>query len=297
MDVAERRAAGGCGGGELSWGWRMRASKGYVAGVGTTGALVGAIGCAFAVLSTVVAVQGWPLAVSTPGVATLEGQAPAAADGLPRLLDLFPSATTERRFGRAGGPPPQAAAEGVLRVGNGSQGAGPLAGAFAPAPSSRQPAGGNDVGRVPSAGPGASAASPPPGAGGSSAPSPSEPGAGSGGGSGDTGGTGAVTPPPTGTGTGSSSGLGGAVTQVTSGAGTAVSQTGQHLSGTVQGTTGQVGGVVGQVSPAAGQAVTQTGQVVGGVVSGATGAAGQVVSGAGATVGRLLGGLGRSRTG
>jgi hypothetical protein len=271
----------------------MRASKGYVAGVGTTGALVGAIGCAFAVLSTVVAVQGWPLALTTPSVATLEAQAPAAEDGLPQLLDLFPTVTAGRPLSRAGASPPQTAAE-VLRAGGVPHDAGPLAGAFAPAPAGRQPAGGNDAGRVPSAEPGASAASPAPGAGGGSTPSPIQPGAGSGG-SGGTGGSGAGPPPPSGS--GSSSGLDGAVTQVTAGAGTVVSQTGQQLSGTVQGTTGQLGGVVGQVSPAAGQAVTQTGQVVGGVVSGTTGAAGQVVSGAGATVGRLLGGLGRSRAG
>ena len=46
----------------------MRATKGYVAGVGTTSALVGAIGCAFAVLSAVVAVHGWPLRLRAPGV-------------------------------------------------------------------------------------------------------------------------------------------------------------------------------------------------------------------------------------
>ncbi|HEV7771989.1 MAG TPA: hypothetical protein VGO48_01735 [Conexibacter sp.] len=270
----------------------MRASKGYVAGVGTTGALVGAIGCAFAVLSTVVAVQGWPLSLTAPSVATLEERAPSAGKAFPSLLDVFPTAVAARTLAPAAGPTTPTSR--VLRAGRVPSDGGPLASAFAPAAGGRQPSVAG-TGRVPTAGPGASAASPVPvpGAGGGSAPSPVQPGAG-GSGSGTVGAS-PSTPPASGA--GSSPSLGGTVTQVTSGAGTVVSQTGQQLSGTVQGATGQLGGVVGQVSPAAGQAVTQTGQVVGGVVNGTTGAAGQVVSGAGATVGRLLGGLGRTRSG
>ena len=56
----------------------MRATKGYVAGVGTTSALLGAIGCAFAILSAVVAVHGWPLTLGSPGVATVDGGGAAA---------------------------------------------------------------------------------------------------------------------------------------------------------------------------------------------------------------------------
>jgi hypothetical protein len=291
MDVAECRAAGGCGGGELSWGWRMRASKGYVAGVGTTGALVGAIGCAFAVLSTVVAVQGWPLALSAPSMATLEQQADAGGEALPRL-DAFAFASGRPHAHEARLAPETAGR--TLRRGRAQDDGGPLAAAFGPGVGGRKPRADGRAGVVPSAGVGASAASPVPGAGeGSPVPSPSPspspvpPSAG--------GSSGADAPPPAGA--DSPPTLGGTVTQVTSGAGTVVSQTGQQLSGTVQGATGQLGGVVGQVSPAAGQAVAQTGQVVGGVVSGATGAAGQVVSGAGTAVGRLLGGLGRARSG
>src|SRR5215218_10276129 len=73
----------------------MRATKGYVAGVGTTGALVGAIGCAFAVLSTVVAVQGWPLGLAAPGVATFEGRAPDLGDAF-APSGVFPVAISAR---------------------------------------------------------------------------------------------------------------------------------------------------------------------------------------------------------
>ncbi|HKG03732.1 MAG TPA: hypothetical protein VKB03_11150 [Conexibacter sp.] len=260
----------------------MRATKGYVAGVGTTGALMGAIGCAFAVLSTVVAVQGWPLSLTAPSVATLEEQAPSAAEAFPSLLDVFPAAGA-RRLASAAGSAPHTTAQ-VLRAGRVRGDGGPLTSTLEPVAGGPQRSAGGSAGRVPSA----SAAGPAPGPGGSLAPAPAQPGVGS-------GGSGTSTPPAPST--GSSPSLGGTVTQVTSGAGTVVSQTGQQLSGTVQGATGQLGGVVGQVSPAAGQAVTQTGQVAGGVVSGATGAAGQVVSGAGATVGGLLGGLGGTRTG
>jgi hypothetical protein len=270
----------------------MRATKGYVAGVGTTGALVGAIGCAFAVLSTVVAVQGWPLALTPPSVATLEERAPSGGDALVPLT-VFPTAAPARSLAPSGAPASGRTAQ-VLSTRLAQRDGGPLAGTFGPAaegPALRGTDGG--VGRVPQASPGASAASPAPGAGGGSTPSPVQPGTGSGGSG--SGGSGASTPPASGS--SSSPSLGGTVTQVTSGAGTTVSQTGQQLSGAVQGTTGQLGGVVGQVSPSAGQVVTQTGQLAGGVVSGATGTAGQVVSGAGAAVGRLLGGLGRTRSG
>jgi len=275
----------------------MRATKGYMAGVGTTGALVGAIGCAFAVLSTVVAVQGWPLALTSPGVATLEEATPVSTDELPRLLDLFPSATSARSLAPAGAPAQRRTAQvvGTSRA----QGDG----AFRPVAERPELQGtGGGVGRAPHAGAGASTTSPAPGTGGLT-PSPVQPSTGSGGsasggsGSGGSGSGGPGTSTPPASGSSSPPSLGGTVTEITSGAGTAVSQTGQQLGGAVQGATGQVGGVVGQVSPAVGQTVTQTGQVVGGVVAGTTGAAGQVVSGAGTAVGTLLGGLGRTRSG
>jgi hypothetical protein len=263
----------------------MRATKGYVAGVGTTSALVGAIGCAFAVMSAVVAVQGWPLTLSSPGVTTVDGRAAGDADALPRLSDLFegPADALAARRSHA-----RTRLASRTRAGLAPTVTGPFASAFGPHDGAVAPASGGS-GNAGSSGPGASAASPAPAAGGGTVPG--QPGGGT-----ATGGTGGSAPIPTGS--DGSTTLGGAVTQVTSGAGTAVTQTGQQLSGAVQGTTGQLGGVVGQVSPAVGQVVTQTGQVAGGVVGGATGTAGQVVSGAGATVGGLLGRLtggGRSR--
>ncbi|HZV75590.1 MAG TPA: hypothetical protein VFF79_17910 [Conexibacter sp.] len=270
----------------------MRATKGYVAGVGTTSALIGAIGCAFAIVSAVVAVHGWPLALSTPSVATLDGRGAAAA-GDPFAVargGVFASASATRAAAHAGVVRLELATSG-RSAGGGDGRRGPLAGPPDLAGGQRSTSGAS--GRAPASGPGASAASPSPGPGSGSAPAPApapapgQPVVGGGGGSG--------TPPaPSGSGA-AASGLGGVVAQGTSGAGTAVTQTGQQLGGAVQGATGRLGVVVGQVSPAAGQVVTQTGQVAGGVVSGAAGAAGQVVAGAGAAVGGLLGGLGRAR--
>lgn len=59
--------------GNTTRGWRMRATKGYLAGLGTTSALIAAIACAFAILSAVVAVRGWTGALAAPPVPTLEG--------------------------------------------------------------------------------------------------------------------------------------------------------------------------------------------------------------------------------
>ena len=58
----------------------MRATRGYAAGIGTTAALIGAIGCAFAVLSAIVAVHGFGLATASPDVATLDRSAGASIE-------------------------------------------------------------------------------------------------------------------------------------------------------------------------------------------------------------------------
>jgi hypothetical protein len=265
----------------------MRATKGYVAGVGTTGALVGAIGCAFAVMSAVVAVHGWPLTLSKPDVGTVEGPAPAEAVDFSRPVDVFgrradAPAVNHAHAGR------RPASHGADRV----TAAGPFASAFGRHGGAVPPVGGS--GRAPVAPqPGASAASPVPSAGSGAVPQQPSAGGPTAGGSG--GPSAPSAPPPAGSGSGPTT-LSGAVTQVTSGTGTAVTQTGQQLSGVVQGTTGQLGGAVSQVSPALGQAVTQTGQAVGGIVGGATSTGGQVVSGAGATIGGVLGRLGGRST-
>ena len=259
----------------------MRATKGYVAGLGTSSALVGAIGCAFAILSAVVAVHGWPLALGAPGTSTVDGRGAATEAALPSL-EFFPTA-------------PAADAPGARHAsaGAGGQGAdervvpaGPVASAYGPATGDRSggthgAAGGGTLASAPATAAGSSGSAGP-----GISPTPS-----SGGGS-------STPPPPSRSGAGSGAGsttLGGTVTQVTSGAGTAVAQTGQQLGGVVQGATSQLGDAVGQVSPAAGQVVTQTGQAAGGVVSGATTTVGGVVTGAGTTAGGLLGGLTGSR--
>jgi trimeric autotransporter adhesin len=254
----------------------MRATEGYVAGVGTTSALMGAIGCAFALLTTVVAVHGWPLELSTPGPATVEDH--GGMEGALPPVGLFPAFRRAVPAGGAGRPVQTGPRPGIAPARM-----GPVASAFGqPAGATRRPA----DGRTPSVGPAAGAAGKTLAA--DAAPATPTPVP-----RGDAGpgsdGPPAASPPSDG---GSSTTLGGTVVQVTSGAGTAVALTGQQLGSAVQGTTGQLGGAVGQVSPTAGKTVTQTGQVVGGVVSGATSATGQVVAGAGATAGRLLGGLG-----
>jgi len=258
------KPSGDAAGESLSWGWRMRATKGYVAGAGTTSALVGAIGCAFALLSAVVAVHGWPLTLTTPGVQTLDGRTPAGADAF-ALPDVFPGVGAFGRSGRDPAGRPQAAAR--PRTGEPGGGAGPFASAF----------GSRGSGRAQRGGAGARAASPSPtrGAG------PSLPR-----------GTGSGSAPPPGAGAGGTPTLGSTITQLASGAATVVAQACQGLGGALQGATAQLGGAVGQVSPTVGQAVVQTGQVAGGALGGATGAAGQVVSGAGTTGGGVLSGLG-----
>jgi len=246
----------------------MRATKGYVAGVGTTSALMGAIGCAFAVLSTVVAVHGWPLSPGASGVATLDGR--SAADGaFPAAFDAFPGTAARRARGRASSPR-RGSRSGAETT---SHGAGPLASAFGPASRRRAPATDGAPSRVPVAATGARAATPAPRGGAAAPPATGDP-----------------ADAPTGApGAGPKINLKNTITNTTHNTNTTITQTNQQLSGTVQTTTGQLGATIGQVNPVAGQTVTQTGQTAAGVVSGAAGTAGQIVSGAGATVGGLLG--------
>ena len=83
----------------------MRATRGYLAGLGTTGALVAAIGCTFAVVSGVVAVRGWPGAQLGLQSSTLDGggsggaggAASAASTGLGGGLFSTPGAPATRR--------------------------------------------------------------------------------------------------------------------------------------------------------------------------------------------------------
>ena len=255
----------------------MRATKGYVAGVGTTSALIGAIGCAFALLTAIVAVQGWPLKLGDPGTSTVEGRGGTGTEAWSAYGPL-PTASEARPAGRAR----RGRAQGAVPATS-----GPFASAFGPAAS--EPARETDrpvAGGAPLGSSAAGTAGPAPG---SHAGATTTPGASTG--SGATGGEPSASPPTA----GSDPTLSGAVTEVVTGAGTTVSQTGQQLGGAVQGATTQLGGTVGQVSPAAGQAVTQTGEVAEDVVVGATDAAGEVVSGAGMVAGGLLGGLTGSR--
>jgi len=260
----------------------MRAtSRGYIAGVGTTGALVAAAVCAFVVVSAIVAFEGWPEVRLGLHPATLDGSAGSTADPIASArLGAEPAASVPSN---ATGETRGSARHGAVPAGPGGDlGSGRLAGE-APAvpgePPAHVPAGGGTGARrvahgsvtEPSGSERGTDGTPTP------TPSPATPGD--------------PTPPPAGGSSGAGT-VGATVTQVTGTVGTTITQTGQQLGGTVGATTGQVGTLVGQLSPAVGQTVTQTGQVAGGVVSGATGTVGQVVQGTGQVVGSLLGGLG-----
>ncbi|HEX7290445.1 MAG TPA: hypothetical protein VF250_04880, partial [Conexibacter sp.] len=131
--------------GENEAGVRMRATKGYVAGAGTTGALIGAIGCAFAVLSAVVAVHGWPLELNGPGTSTVDER---GVDGAVPLPGLFSVSADGRRGAHSGaGTRGRARRDRVVPAG-----AGPVASAFGPAADVRAPrSSGSADGPAPSA--------------------------------------------------------------------------------------------------------------------------------------------------
>lgn len=256
----------------------MRATRSYVAGVGTTGALLGAIGCAFAILSAVVAVHGWSLRLGAPEVATLDGGGAAVRA---QATFPWPAGTPAAGFG----------ADGAGAARSRVEGAGPRAGERVGAFGLVAPTGGGAPGASGGA-PGATAPGGTPRAVAAVPPAAGRPRAGGAGG-------GSAPAPPTGPrplpgGSGVVPAAGATVTQAAGVAGGAVAQAGQQVGGVVQGATGQVGATVGQVSPSAGQTVTHAGEAAGGVVSGAGDAAGQVVAGAGAAVGGALAGLGGS---
>lgn len=275
----------------------MRTRKAFIAGLGTTGALMAAMVCMFAIVSAIVAFEGWPSLHLGRSATTLEDSgtraavAPQGAGATPdgdAGVDRASAAHSgsDRRHGhrrgvdRLGERPAQGSGDGSVPIsaggdvkgvaGVGTGGSNPTI--AEPSTADRAPDGGRAATPPdPSDGPSDPAPAAPP----SQPPPPS-------GGSGQ--------PPASGGG-----GLGETVNQVTTGVGGVVTQTGSNLGGTVTTTTGQVGAVVGQVSPQLGQTVTQTGQVVGGVVTGTTGTVGQVVQGTGGVVGGLLGGLGGRR--
>lgn len=267
----------------------MRTRKAFIAGLGTTGALMAAMACTFAIVSSIVAFEGWPSLHLGRSATTLEDggtlSTTAADSGLPLAspavdgrVDTAGSSRHAQRVGALGdrrvrgsgddvlGGDGQAVVKDVTGSGGLDSSAGPAADVPPAHTSDRDGAGSGKAGGDPD--PAAAAEPPsaqPPAAGGTS------PGS-----SGD-------------------GGVGEAVDQVTTVAGTTVGQTGAALGATVGATTGQLGAVAGQVSPVLGQKVAQTGQAVGGAVTGTTGTVGQVVQGTGGVVGGLLGGLGKHR--
>lgn len=263
----------------------MRTRKAFIAGFGTTGALMAATVCMFTVVSAIVAFEGWPSLHLGRPITTLEGDsAPVGDTGLALAGDMAGGRATGQRADRshrisALGERPVHGSGEIVRSDEEQAVVKAVSDEGAPASADPQsPAahgsGQGDVGGD-DGGSDSTPSDPTP-----SAPPPAQSPSGDG-----------STPGPAGDG-----GLGDTVGQTTSGLGTTVGQTGAALGTTVGTATGQVGTVVGQVSPALGQTIAQTGQTVGGVVTGTTGAVGQVVQGTGGVLGGLVGGLGGHRT-
>src|SRR5262249_4794471 len=114
-------------------GERMRA-KAYVAGLGTTGALIGAIGCAFAVLSAVVPGPGRPLPLPPPDRAAA-GSPGVTPDGepLPQLRAAFIPARVRDQVARDALAPDRRRVAGAVPLSDATGERGPLARAFEPA--------------------------------------------------------------------------------------------------------------------------------------------------------------------
>ncbi len=276
----------------------MRTRKAFIAGFGTTGALMAATVCMFAVVSAIVAFEGWPSVQVGRPATTLDdgGVLGTSAEGGGAVTDSGGEAVTRtahshralgkrpaRGSGELGGVvgDEQSEVKGISGLGEVERGASDSSTIPPAARGSAQDGlggGTSDDGDPPPSGPSGSSGSP-----------PSQPPAGDGTGSSGDGGLGGTVEEVT-------SSLGATVGQTGAALGATVGQTGAALGTTVGTTTGQLGATVGQVSPALGQTVVQTGQVVGTALAGTTGTVGQVVSGTGGVVGGLLGGLGSRRS-
>jgi hypothetical protein len=235
----------------------MKATKAYIAGLGTTGVLIAGFFVLLAVGSALVAFNGWPGA--------------AAGDELDRVVvepesQLAPALKAERTDVRR-------VAQDARKRERGKAGA---------ANSARRAAvrrGGSDT----SAGLGADSA-PNTGAGAAPGAAPSG-GSGASGERGNGGGRRAgglpelPAPEPD---------LGGTVDGATDGAGNALQGATGGVGDTVREVTGGAGETVGGVAPGVGETVTGTGETVGGVVDGAGQQANGVVDGVGETVGSAL---------
>ncbi|MEA2376273.1 MAG: hypothetical protein QOD13_180 [Thermoleophilaceae bacterium] len=268
-------------------GQTLKASRAYLAGLGTTGVLIGSFFLLLTVGSTLVAFRGVPGQASNGDLSRIELRqqreaAAAAAQPEPTALlagSVLPATVVGQHhvagpsggvLGRqaSGGQRTQAGqihqgagATGPDALGPGTPGA-PV-GEKAPSAPSPNPSPGSGTGIVEApAVPGGTVDPPtvtPPGSG-SNSGSGSDSGSGSGTGSGSDTGSGS------GTGTGSVPG---------SDTGGTVGTVGD----TVEDTTGSAGSAVGGISPAVGQTLTDTGAAVGGLLGNATTAVGTLAGG------------------
>jgi hypothetical protein len=288
----------------------LRASRAYIAGLGTTGVLIGSFFLLLTVGSTLVAFRGVPGVASNGDLSRIElrEQRQAAAEREPALLaartvvgegredgthgaagDVF-----GQRASSQGGPAGEIQADSTGQLGPDALRPGP----GRPSVGERVPITHGPPSSAPGSGPGVLTSPVAPGSdaedssdegpgGGSDSGSGSDGGSGSGSGSGSSDGGGTDSGSGSGSGSGGSSGSGG---DSGSGGGSGTGSgsgsgggTGTGAGGTVgevvEGTTGTVGEAVGDVSPGAGETVTETGSAVGGLLGDATSAVGGLGAG------------------
>jgi hypothetical protein len=231
----------------------MRATKAYLAGLGTTGILIACFLLLLAVGSALIAFQGWPGVAAGDGLerVVVKNQAERAAARSGREATArWGEHAGDRRTVRAAERPARGVRRGSLRRAQQSQADGP-----APATGDRSGAG----------------------------PAPSQPAAGAGDVHKSAAGGGTRTQPPV-----AAPDVGNTVEQASGGLGETVQGTTGGLGDTVQGATGGLGDAVGGVSPGVGETVTGTGEAAGQAVEDVGQGVGNAVEDTGRTVNGVL---------
>jgi hypothetical protein len=231
----------------------MRATKAYIAGLGTTGILITCSVLLLTVGSALIAFEGWPGVASGDGLerVVVKNQAErSAGQTRHRSTTQLGGAAAGRRAERAAEHSPRRIRQGSVRRAEPSRRLGP-----APA---------TDDGS-------------------SSGPPAGQPNSGAGDARTSAGGGGKRTQAPA-----QAPDVGNTVEQATGGLGDTAENTAGGLGDTVQGTTGELGDAVGGVSPGLGETVSGTGDAAGQAVDGAGQGVGQVVEDTGRTVNGLL---------
>ena len=230
----------------------MRATKAYIAGLGTTGILITCFVLLLTVGSALIAFEGWPGVASGDGLERVVVKNQAARDAAQsrHRARAERGEAADRRGERAAEHSASGVRRGSVRRAEPSRTVGPT-------PATDDGSGSGPVAGRPSSGTGGTSTS---GGGGSRR-------------------TQAPVQAPD---------VGNTVEQSTGGLGDTVESTTGGLGDTVQGATGGLGDAVGGVSPGLGETVSGTGDTAGEVVDGAGQGAGQVVEDTGRTVNGLL---------